>query len=134
MALPMKYTPGVMGTGGRWAFCEPELLEKEERNCMSAPSQQEGEEGPMMPKEKTTKSQPCSSQVKTGVILISTLLCTERVLSREEQASVLLARPRGPAAENACVPSPHSRLSPFTFLSWFICYSVGCLAISSTSD
>lgn len=101
-----------MVTGGRWAFCKPKLLEKEGRNCLSAPSQQEGEGGPMMPNEKATKSQPCSSRGKAGVVLISTLLCTERVLSGEEQASVLLTHQRGPAAETACVTSPGSRLFP----------------------
>lgn len=121
-------------TGGRRALCEPKLLEKEERNCMSALSQQEGERGPKMPKEKMTKRQPCSSRGKTGVILISTLLCTERVLSGEEQASVLLTHPRGLAAENSCVIPPRSRLFLLAFLSWFICYSVGCLAISAPSD
>lgn len=48
--------------------------------------QQEREEGPMMPNERMTKSQPCSSQGKSEVILISTLLYTKRVLSGEEQS------------------------------------------------
>lgn len=52
---------------------------------MSVPYQREEEEDPMMPEERMTKSQPCSSQGKSEVILISTLLCTKRVLSGEEQ-------------------------------------------------
>lgn len=52
---------------------------------MTVSYQQEGEEGPMMPNERMTKSQPCSSQGKSEVILISTVLYTKRALSGEER-------------------------------------------------
>lgn len=52
---------------------------------MAVSYQQEREVGPMVPNKRMTKSQPCSSQGKSEVILISTLLYTKRVLSGEVQ-------------------------------------------------
>ena len=84
---------------------------------MTVSYQQQREGGPMLPNERMRKSQPCSSQGKSEVVLISTLLCTRRFSQEKSSASVSLTHQRGPAAENACVKSPLSLFFLLALLS-----------------